>query len=79
MRPPITAALAALLAGCPTPVCSTLATRCDGTRVEVCDADGQWQEVADCVEVARTSGGEWSCAETTEDGEQIHACLPVSR
>lgn len=68
-----------LATGCPSPVCPTLATRCDGARVEVCDSSGQWSHVLDCSEVAASSGGEWTCAETTEDGEQIHACLPVSR
>lgn len=40
--------LVVLLAGCPSPVCPTLATRCDGPRVETCASDGQWQTVADC-------------------------------
>lgn len=69
--------LALTLAGCPAPVCSTLATRCDGTRVEVCDADGQWQEVQDCSRLWETSGGEWTCEPTTSDGVEVHACLPV--
>ena len=67
----------ALLTGCPAPVCATLATRCEGSAVEICGSDGQWQTVLDCAEVARTSGGEWACGETREDGEEINACLPV--
>lgn len=65
------------LAGCPTPVCPTLATRCDAQVAQVCDADGQWQEVADCADVARTSGGEWTCEPTTSDGVAVHSCLPA--
>jgi len=65
-----TLALALLLAGCPRPVCSTLATRCDGARAEVCAADGQWQLVADCDRVALQSGGEWLCAPVVDDGER---------
>lgn len=70
-------AIALLLAGCPAPVCPTLATRCAGTVVELCGSSGQWYPVVDCAEVARTSGGEWSCSSTTEDGEEINACLPA--
>ncbi len=66
-----------LATGCPAPVCPTLATRCEGSRVELCDSSGQWMTVLDCAEVARTSGGEWACGETREDGEEINACLPV--
>jgi hypothetical protein len=67
-----------LLTGCTAPVCPTLATRCEGSTVELCGSDGQWQTVADCAEVARTSGGQWACGETREDGEEINACLPVA-
>ena len=64
--------LCATLAGCPTPVCPTLATRCSGQTVELCGSDGQWQTVVDCAEV---SGGSWSCGTTREDGEEINTCL----
>lgn len=67
----------ALLTGCPAPVCATLATRCTGTVVELCDSSGQWYAVVDCAEVARTSGGEWACGTSLEDGEERNACLPV--
>lgn len=63
------------LAGCPRPVCSTLATRCDGPRAEVCASDGQWQLVADCVAVAQQSGGEWTCAPVLDEGDAMHACV----
>lgn len=76
MRPTIIAALVAVLAGCPAPVCSTLASRCDGQHAMLCDADGQWQTVADCDEVAASSGGEWTCQPTSSDGVEVHACLP---
>lgn len=65
------------LAGCPTPVCPTLATRCDGQVAQVCDADGQWQEVADCSRLWETSGGEWTCEPAISDGVEVHACLPA--
>ena len=49
-------AILVFLAGCPRPVCPTLATRCDGARAEVCAADGQWQLVADCAIDGATCG-----------------------
>lgn len=76
MRAALTLSLLAL-AGCPTPVCPTLATRCDGARAEVCGGDGQWQTIADCDEVAASSGGEWTCGPAVSDGVDVHACLPV--
>lgn len=75
MRPAF--ALTLLVAGCPAPVCPVLATRCAGTVVELCGSDGQWYEVVDCAEVARTSGGEWACSTSHEDGEERNACLPA--
>lgn len=70
--------LAITLSGCPAPVCPSLATRCAGERVEVCDSAGQWQLVADCADVAASSGGEWTCGTTRDDGEEINTCLPES-
>ena len=58
-------------------VCPTQATRCDGPRVELCDSSGRWYEVVNCDEVARTSGGEWECSTSFEDGEERNACLPT--
>lgn len=55
------------LAGCPRPVCPTLATRCDGARAEVCAADGQWQLVADCAIDGATCG----------PVEDAVSCVPV--
>lgn len=72
-------ALSLLLTGCPRPVCSTMATRCDGARAEVCAADGQWQVVEDCEAVARQSGGEWTCAPVEDEGEAMHACVPMDQ
>jgi hypothetical protein len=72
-------AAALLLAGCPSPVCPTLAMRCAGPRVEVCDARGQWALVADCDVVAAQSGGEWACAETRDDAGELLACMPEAR
>lgn len=66
-----------VLGGCgAAPVCASLATRCEETRLQVCDSSGQWYTVLDCAEVERTSGGAWACGETREDGEEINACLP---
>jgi hypothetical protein len=64
------------ITACPRPVCSTLATRCDGEVAQICGSDGQWQRVADCDAVERTSGGEWSCQPTLSDGVEVHACVP---
>lgn len=69
--------LAVVFAGCPAPVCPTLATRCAGEVVELCDSSGQWYPVLDCAEVARTSGGEWACGTSHEDGEERNTCLPT--
>lgn len=66
---------AVLACGCPTPVCPTLATRCIENRVELCGSDGQWQTIVNCDEV--TSGGEWACGTTREDGQEINTCLPT--
>ena len=71
------ALLALMIVGCPAPVCPTLATRCHGELVEACDSAGQWRLVADCSDVARSSGGEWSCGTTREDGREINTCLPA--
>lgn len=65
-------------AGCPRPVCTLASTRCaDSQHVEVCDARGQWRPAADCGAVFLHSGGEWACGTTSEDGREVHACLPV--
>ena len=65
-----------IASGCPAPVCPTLATRCQGNAVEICDSDGQWRDVLDCDEVAASSGGRWECSTTREDGEEVNTCLP---
>lgn len=70
-------ALALLDAGCPAPVCATGSTRCAGAHVEACDGRGQWRLVADCDDVARSSGGEWACATTRTDEREVDACLPA--
>lgn len=65
-------------AGCPRPpVCPTLATRCNGLVVEVCDSAGQWASVQDCSRLWESSGGEWVCGESREDGEEVNTCLPA--
>lgn len=72
-------AVAAAMAGCPAPVCTTGATRCAMHQtVQVCDGRGQWRQVADCGEVQLHSGGEWACGQTLESGREVSACLPES-
>lgn len=73
MRAAAAVLAAALAAGCPSPVCETLASRCDGQRAEVCAADGQWQLIADCGELEGAM-----CAEVEDDGQRLHACVPTS-
>ena len=58
------------------PVCLPNATRCAGTLVEVCDADGIWDVAEDCAAVG---DGAWQCCPVPADelGPAAHACLPA--
>ncbi|HJK90611.1 MAG TPA: hypothetical protein RMH26_07690, partial [Polyangiaceae bacterium LLY-WYZ-15_(1-7)] len=48
-----TAAFTATLCACgPMHVCTPTETRCAGSFVEVCDADGRWSPAEDCAGVA---------------------------
>ena len=70
--------LAVTLEAC-VPVCANMQTRCNGSYVELCDGQGQWQRVMTCDDVA---GGDepWVCcmADVGEDGESGHTCVPES-
>jgi hypothetical protein len=60
------------------PVCDTKETRCNGSLVEVCDSNGQWQQVMNCAEVIGGDGAAWSCCPAREgDAGLVHACLPA--
>ncbi len=59
---------ALLSVACPQPVCEALQTRCAGNIAQVCNAQGQWQEVANCDTV---TPGEWQC---TADEDVGHTC-----
>jgi hypothetical protein len=59
------------------PVCQTKTTRCNGSRVEICDSNGRWQQVMDCSKVVGPKGSTWSCCPASEgDAGVIHTCLP---
>lgn len=62
--------LLALLGGCGS-VCTSPATRCAGSVLELCSPSGHWRRVADCSEV-RGLDATWECLEV--DGE--HDCVP---
>jgi hypothetical protein len=64
------------LASC-APECTATQARCNGTRVEVCDADGEWQQVMDCAAVTGPDDVGWDCCLAPEsEGEPLPACLP---
>lgn len=77
MKGTLAIAIALALGGCPPPVCFTGAMRCDGELVQACDSRGQWRLVVDCADVARSSGSEWSCSTSLEDGREVNTCLPA--
>jgi hypothetical protein len=49
--------------------CTAEALRCQGTRLEVCDADRNWALITDCATV---TPGIWACCPSQE------ACVPVA-
>lgn len=56
--------------------CETDETRCNGTRVEVCNTETDWELSADCADIEDFGLGlEWTCCIDPEDG--MHACLPA--
>jgi hypothetical protein len=73
------ALFAAALCACrPVPVCAPSATRCTGSLVEVCDADGQWSQAQDCAAVAGGDAPAWVCCAVPADehGPGGCTCLP---
>ena len=66
--------LMATMTSCgPQDECVPSDTRCNGSRVEVCDADGEWELAQDC----RSIPGDFSCCWVPADelGPAGHACL----
>lgn len=51
--------------------CTPETTRCNGTRVEICDQEDDWDLVMDCSEI---EPGDWVCC---EDGyyDDAHGCV----
>lgn len=56
--------------------CEPDTTQCNGTRAEVCNADGNWELEADCSDIDDFGLGiEWTCC--ADPGDGLHSCLPV--
>lgn len=53
-------------------VCTTLVTRCNGSLVEICNSNGQWQRMMDCSTITSTTNTDWICCATTGG----NTCLP---
>ena len=69
------------LAACgPLPVCTPADTRCTGTLIEVCSADGLWDVAEDCASVTSDDAPIWMCCPVPADelGPAGHACLPAA-
>ena len=76
-----TVTFATTLTACgPFAVCTPNETRCTGTLVEVCDADGQWDLAEDCAAVSGDEEPLWTCCPVPADelGPAGHACLPAA-
>jgi hypothetical protein len=60
--------------------CRPEETRCHGDTVEVCDADGYWAPLANCLGVTASVEPSWRCCEVDGFGDAgvVHACLPAS-
>jgi hypothetical protein len=56
--------------------CDPEDTRCNGTVVQVCASDDDWQFVEDCADVLPDA---WECCETALvwEGEETAGCVPV--
>lgn len=66
-------AIFAPVAGCHDE-CETEETKCDGTKVMVCNSESDWELVMDCSEIEPVEFG-WMCCVDSMDG--IHSCLPA--
>ena len=62
--------LGASFSGCGDDGCEVQSTRCDGERIEICNADKEWEFVMDCSGI---EPGNWLCAipEDTGDAECV--------
>jgi len=68
------ALFACLMAGkCSTDGCVTEATQCKGTAVEVCNSEGNWDEIMDCAAVSEDSPNNYVCCFDESDG--TYSCL----
>lgn len=62
-----------LLAGCPTPVCEPMETRCNGQTAEICGSDGIWRVLMECEPEGMV------CCYMPQDDAGMpsgHTCLP---
>jgi len=53
--------------------CEPEETRCFGTCVEICNADGDWETVIDC-DMVEPADMDWQCCFDAEFEE--HGCVP---
>ncbi len=75
-----TAAFTATLCACgPMHVCTPTETRCAGSFVEVCDADGRWSPAEDCAGVVRVDEPAWVCCAVPADSSALPARVPSPR
>jgi len=55
--------------------CEPNATRCNGSRVEICNTEADWELEADCSKIEDFGEGiDWTCCLDPLDG--LHSCLP---
>lgn len=74
MVPSLAATFLALMVGCGDD-CKSDSTRCNGARVELCNADGEWELSVDCTNIEDFDAGiDWMCCVDPSDG--WHSCLP---
>jgi len=62
-------------------VCNVNESRCNATRVELCDADGQWTTVMDCDEILSFDETQWICCEAElsrykDEDDLSFTCIP---
>lgn len=56
--------------------CKSESTRCQDDQVQICNSEGDWETVIDCVDV---EPGLWECCEDyfDYDGELLTSCVPL--
>ena len=63
-----------LMAGrCNTDGCETETTQCNGESVQLCNGDGNWEEIMDCSAVSEDSPNNYVCCFDESDG--TYSCL----